>query len=1096
MILYHGSNRNFEKFDVKYINTGEGLQKFGYGFYFTDNIELADHYSLKWLYECDVYNTQKFVEWDSTIDNYSNILHRLKFLNKDREAEELEIDVEENGGWTYQQLYEWLEHILGDKKYISNFFEFIDIEGIIANDPLNRGKVYVVFDVRNIKIVDSWLRDEGRQQYETKSNNYLAPNGKKSNLNSILYDLVRTVEFKKWFGDWENDPKNSSKVIDENGEPLICYHGTNKVFDTFKKMRPNFYAITEGSYFFVDNKEIAKNFGKNIIYVFLNIDNPTILDGRWSGRFNTWVLEDDFGNYGFIVHNSDTGGGFGTEYVVENIKQIKMIDKEFININESTELKTAVIKITKTFNMDLKYYIQAVPFHTTQSDKIYIKKRNGTFGSISTKNIEVLKTFNHADEKGINDYIEREREEFNKPIKESISDDILTLYHGSKNFFNKFSLDFIKIRGLKFGYGIYFSKKSSIAKTFNNKYIYKCNIIKNNFLNWNDLSVSEQDIFNNYMNNIGLSLTKYDTTFSHIFSKLLNYYNNTNDDIYSDTSLKSIYTDLVRLGFDGIYSYDEYCIFKPENVIIDEVISNIKENIESTILTLYHGTDDKHQFDTHGYLVNGTFFSDQKKTAAKYGKYIYEVKFKDLNLMDLIYDKKHISELLKHFPVLEEEDYNLKVTTVEQFYELSDSWGIIESNKDVLEWIKGNYDGVKLLEGGMEHNILVFKPFKDKIVSSELVEDLNESITAYHGSTNNFKNFDFNYIKTMYYGWGLYFTDNKNIADGYGKEHGHTIEINGVDYQNDFISINKLGTTYDVKTLITDIKECIKSYERDIIRYPDNSSNTQLINLISQAKYILELLENSNGNYKVKNKNIVYQVDIFKNNPTLLKWNDDIDEKTLSLINIKIPKKYQTTGEIIYEYLCNRHFNRNKKETSLYLKSIGIDGIIVNHRDDNIYVVFDKDDINEVERLDESIKLKTQTKKWFGDSVITDDNGEPLVLYHGTSNVFNKFDIKRTTQGIIWFSTDKDKIEKGESGAAGSKIILECIIKANKVAGWEEYEKLMLGQIEELGYDAVKLDDDYFVFSDKQIKIIDWKFNSKNLKITYHGKLPSSDHLI
>nr|DAH51597.1 MAG TPA: PolyVal ADP-Ribosyltransferase [Caudoviricetes sp.] len=35
-----------------------------------------------------------------------------------------------------------------------------------------------------------------------------------------------TDSFKAWFGDWINDPKNSSKVIDENGEPLIVYHGT------------------------------------------------------------------------------------------------------------------------------------------------------------------------------------------------------------------------------------------------------------------------------------------------------------------------------------------------------------------------------------------------------------------------------------------------------------------------------------------------------------------------------------------------------------------------------------------------------------------------------------------------------------------------------------------------------------------------------------------------------------------------------------------------------------------------------------------------------------------------------------------------------
>ena len=56
----------------------------------------------------------------------------------------------------------------------------------------------------------------------------LAPNGKPSNLTERQYAQVRTKEFKKWFGDWENDPENASKVVDENGEPLVVYHGTSR----------------------------------------------------------------------------------------------------------------------------------------------------------------------------------------------------------------------------------------------------------------------------------------------------------------------------------------------------------------------------------------------------------------------------------------------------------------------------------------------------------------------------------------------------------------------------------------------------------------------------------------------------------------------------------------------------------------------------------------------------------------------------------------------------------------------------------------------------------------------------------------------------
>lgn len=62
----------------------------------------------------------------------------------------------------------------------------------------------------------------------------LAPNGKVSNLTEKQYAQVRTKAFKEWFGDWENNPENASKVVDENGEPLVVYHGGAKGITKFK----------------------------------------------------------------------------------------------------------------------------------------------------------------------------------------------------------------------------------------------------------------------------------------------------------------------------------------------------------------------------------------------------------------------------------------------------------------------------------------------------------------------------------------------------------------------------------------------------------------------------------------------------------------------------------------------------------------------------------------------------------------------------------------------------------------------------------------------------------------------------------------------
>lgn len=97
----------------------------------------------------------------------------------------------------------------------------------------------------------------------TKVRFQLATNGEPSNLTPEQYTQVRTPEFKAWFGDWENDPQNASKVVDENGEPLVVYHGTTQSDLT------EFY----GGWWSA-NKAVTKEFGNERYAAFLNIRNP------------------------------------------------------------------------------------------------------------------------------------------------------------------------------------------------------------------------------------------------------------------------------------------------------------------------------------------------------------------------------------------------------------------------------------------------------------------------------------------------------------------------------------------------------------------------------------------------------------------------------------------------------------------------------------------------------------------------------------------------------------------------------------------------------------------------------------------------------
>lgn len=89
---------------------------------------------------------------------------------------------------------------------------------------------------------------------------------------------------------------NSSKVVDENGEPMVVYHGTGKDFYTFRTNdEPKMPLYAGAGAYFTPYKERAEMFaGKgHIKEVFLDIRNPfnwdNILKSEFIGKYNTYI---------------------------------------------------------------------------------------------------------------------------------------------------------------------------------------------------------------------------------------------------------------------------------------------------------------------------------------------------------------------------------------------------------------------------------------------------------------------------------------------------------------------------------------------------------------------------------------------------------------------------------------------------------------------------------------------------------------------------------------------------------------------------------------------------------------------------------------
>ena len=116
---------------------------------------------------------------------------------------------------------------------------------------------------------------EVKKKDEKESGSNLAPNGEPSKLNKVQYKQARSKEFKNWFGDWENDPENASKVLDSNGEPLVLYHGSgNSDIESFSSSKIFF---TDDKNFAEELAERGNEYDNKVYKTYLNMKNPANL---------------------------------------------------------------------------------------------------------------------------------------------------------------------------------------------------------------------------------------------------------------------------------------------------------------------------------------------------------------------------------------------------------------------------------------------------------------------------------------------------------------------------------------------------------------------------------------------------------------------------------------------------------------------------------------------------------------------------------------------------------------------------------------------------------------------------------------------------
>lgn len=133
--------------------------------------------------------------------------------------------------------------------------------------------------------------------------------------NRIAQSAEALTNFWRWFGD--------SKVVDEQGRPLIVYHGTDSKFDTFDKSKNWHGGLTYGKgFYFTPQKSLAQEYGKNIISAYIKATKPV----ESYDRFLSQSTIDSFIGYGYDAVFGLTSNDKIDEIVVFEPNQIKSTD--------------------------------------------------------------------------------------------------------------------------------------------------------------------------------------------------------------------------------------------------------------------------------------------------------------------------------------------------------------------------------------------------------------------------------------------------------------------------------------------------------------------------------------------------------------------------------------------------------------------------------------------------------------------------------------------------------------------------------------------------------------------------------------------------
>ena len=98
-----------------------------------------------------------------------------------------------------------------------------------------------------------------------------------------ISSVTQSQQFKRWFGDWQNDPAHASKVVNADGTPKVVYHQTDADFTIFDPRHEGAGTRDSDTPFGIFLKSSDKNIGlkgNRQMALYVDIKNPLTVRNR------------------------------------------------------------------------------------------------------------------------------------------------------------------------------------------------------------------------------------------------------------------------------------------------------------------------------------------------------------------------------------------------------------------------------------------------------------------------------------------------------------------------------------------------------------------------------------------------------------------------------------------------------------------------------------------------------------------------------------------------------------------------------------------------------------------------------------------------